>query len=426
MNNSAEAKVEVGFKQTEVGLIPEDWSCIKFGELISKLCYGPRFNSKDYSKSGNVKTIRGTDINSLGDILYEQVPIAQLPTVLVNEHKLIDGDLVMITTADCGLTGVYLDDGFSYIASAYAVRISLNKKAYPLFFKYIYQTNLATEQIELYIRKGTLGNLPGSDIYKLKFPLPPTLFEQKAIATALSDVDELINSLEKLIAKKKAIKQGAMQELLGFGSAQPTTPRKRLPEFSGDWVERKLGEIGDCIIGLTYSPSDVSDLGTLVLRSSNIQNNKLSFNDNVYVTSDIPEKLRNQMGDILICVRNGSRNLIGKSAKIDERCSGETFGAFMSIFRSKYNDFLYHCFNSYPIKKQIEENLGATINQITNKTLNSFDVWMPKDEKEMYSISNLLDDMDLEIDSLETKKEKYKSVKAGMMQELLTGKIRLV
>jgi type I restriction enzyme S subunit len=217
-----------------------------------------------------------------------------------------------------------------------------------------------------------------------------------------------------------------MQELLGFGSAQPTTPRKRLPEFSGDWVERKLGEIGDCIIGLTYSPSDVSDLGTLVLRSSNIQNNKLSFNDNVYVTSDIPEKLRNQMGDILICVRNGSRNLIGKSAKIDERCSGETFGAFMSIFRSKYNDFLYHCFNSYPIKKQIEENLGATINQITNKTLNSFDVWMPKDEKEMYSISNLLDDMDLEIDSLETKKEKYKSVKAGMMQELLTGKIRLV
>jgi type I restriction enzyme S subunit len=339
-------------------------------------------------------------------------------TVCCNES-----DILMTRTGNTGMVITNVDGVFhNNFFKINFDRSKLNKDYIVFYLK----QNSTQKKILDKAGTSTIPDLNHNDFYSLEIPLPPTLSEQMAIATALSDIDEFINSLDKLIAKKKAIKQGAMQELLGFDSAQPTTPRKRLPEFSGDWVERKLGEIGDCIIGLTYSPSDVSDLGTLVLRSSNIQNNKLSFNDNVYVTSDIPEKLRNQMGDILICVRNGSRNLIGKSAKIDERCSGETFGAFMSIFRSKYNDFLYHCFNSYPIKKQIEENLGATINQITNKTLNSFDVWMPKDEKEMYSISNLLDDMDLEIDSLETKKEKYKSVKDGMMQELLTGKIRLV
>jgi type I restriction enzyme S subunit len=412
MNNSAEAKVEVGFKQTEVGLIPEDWEVKKLGDIGDvKMC--KRIFSYQTSKRGDVPFYK---IGTFG-----KEPDAFISWELYQEFKKKysfpnDGSLLISASGTIGRTVEYYGED-SYYQDSNIIWLDNDEKLITnQYLKYILKI------IKYQTEGSTIKRLYNSIIKRSEFILPPTLTEQRTIATALSDVDELINSLEKLIAKKKAIKQGAMQELL----TPPNKGGKRLAGFSGDWVERKLGEIGDCIIGLTYSPSDVSDLGTLVLRSSNIQNNKLSFNDNVYVTSDIPEKLRNQMGDILICVRNGSRNLIGKSAKIDERCSGETFGAFMSIFRSKYNDFLYHCFNSYPIKKQIEENLGATINQITNKTLNSFDVWMPKDEKEMYSISNLLDDMDLEIDSLETKKEKYKSVKDGMMQELLTGKIRLV
>lgn len=107
-----------------------------------------------------------------------------------------------------------------------------------------------------------------------------------------------------------------------------------------DWDFVSLGEIGKIISGLTYSPSDIQNIGLLVLRSSNIQDKKLSFLDNVYVN---PSLKYNPVieNDILICVRNGSKSLIGKNALITKEIEGVAFGAFMSIFRSKYNHFLY-------------------------------------------------------------------------------------
>lgn len=89
-----------------------------------------------------------------------------------------------------------------------------------------------------------------------------------------------------------------------------------------DWDAVPLGKIGDALIGLTYRPEDVRPHGTLVLRASNIQNDKLAFDDNVYVGVDVPEQLMVRPGDVLICVRNGSRNLIGKAALLDDRCVG--------------------------------------------------------------------------------------------------------
>lgn len=201
------------FKDSPLGEIPESWEVVNFGELISNHCYGPRFSSKDYSESGNVKTIRGTDINKSGDILYNQVPIAQLPDEFVASHKLKDGDLVMITTADCGLTGVYLDDGFPYIASAYAVRISLNEKGNSYFFKYIFQTEFAKKQVERFIRKGTVANLPGSDILKFEFAIP-SIAEQKQIAEILSTVDEKLQIQQDKKAEYQELKKGLMQQLL--------------------------------------------------------------------------------------------------------------------------------------------------------------------------------------------------------------------
>ena len=201
------------FKDSALGEIPVGWEVVKFRDLISSHCYGPRFSSKDYSETGNVKTIRGTDINKTGDILYNQVPTALLSKDFVDNHKLKDGDLVMITTADCGLTGVYFDQGFPFIPSAYAVRISLNEKGLPLYFKFIFQTSLAKNQVEKFIRKGTVANLPGSDILKFTFALP-SIEEQQKIATILGSVD---NKLEVLSEKKttyQELKKGLMQQLL--------------------------------------------------------------------------------------------------------------------------------------------------------------------------------------------------------------------
>jgi type I restriction enzyme S subunit len=201
------------FKDTKIGRIPKDWEVVRFGELIKSNCYGPRFSAKDYLDTGNVKTIRGTDINKKGDILYSQVPVAQLPDKLVNAHKLKDGDLVMITTADCGLTGVYFDDGFPYIPSAYAVRLTLNQKALPLYFKYVFQTNLSKKQVTKYIRKGTVANLPGSDILKFEFA-HPSLSEQQKIAAILSEADAKIEKEQTQKKQLEQLKKGLMQQLL--------------------------------------------------------------------------------------------------------------------------------------------------------------------------------------------------------------------
>ena len=395
-----------GFKQTEVGLIPDDWNYIEFGELISHLCYGPRFSSKDYCKVGNVKTIRGTDINLLGDILYDQVPIAQLPNELVNEHKLGDGDLVMITTADCGVTGVYFDDGFPYIASAYAVRISLNARAYPLFFKYIFQTNLAKKQIELYIRKGTVGNLPGSDIFKLKFPLPPTLTEQNAIATALSDVDELINGLENLITKKKAVKKGAMQQLL----TPPYKGGKRLAGFSGEWVEKTLGELSHIKTGSRNNQDKVEDGEyPFYVRSQSVKRiDTYSYDEEAVL---IPGE--GGIGTIFHYI-NGKFEVHQRVYKISSFSEG-VFGKF--IFLKMKHEFYEHAMTN---------SVKATVDSLRLPTFHEFEICLPQTLEEQKAIAQILSDMDADIEQLESKKAKYHNIKQGMMQELLTGKTRLI
>lgn len=191
-----------------------------------------------------------------------------------------------------------------------------------------------------------------------------------------------------------------------------------------DWEHVKLGEIGRSLIGLTYSPSNVKRSGTLVLRSSNIQDGRLAFEDNVYVDSEIPDKIRVRENDILICVRNGSRRLIGKSAILDRRVVGQTFGAFMAVFRSEANPFLRYFFQSDDFKRQIDEHLGATINQITNASLNSFVVTLPPEPEQRAIVLRLQDADDL-IEVLERLITKKQALKQGLMQQLLTGSTRL-
>lgn len=135
-----------------------------------------------------------------------------------------------------------------------------------------------------------------------------------------------------------------------------------------DWEIKTFDELGNIEIGLTYSPENTAPYGLLVLRSSNIQNNKISLLDNVYVNIRAKHNQYVRKDDLLICVRNGSANLIGKCALIDKELNA-TFGAFMSIFRSSVNNLIFQLFNSQILIKQIKNNSNATINQITNKDL---------------------------------------------------------
>ena len=192
-----------------------------------------------------------------------------------------------------------------------------------------------------------------------------------------------------------------------------------------DWNVKRLEELGEALIGLTYKPSDVRKHGILVLRSSNIQNDVLAFDDNVFVDTDIPERIKVRPGDVLVCVRNGSRNLIGKATLLDERTVGMTFGAFMAVYRSPIGKLTSYLFQSEILKRQINEHLGATINQITNKSLNSFRVPVSPLDDERCAISNALSDVDALLGGLDRLIAKKRDLKQAAMQQLLTGQVRL-
>jgi len=201
------------FKDSPVGRIPVKWNIARFSDVFEDYRYGPRFSSKDYNKKGNVRTIRGTDVESNGEVNYQQVPIAKIDERTVEAHALKDGDLVMITTADCGVSAVFREQTMPYIASAYAIKLSPSNKIQPQFIKFFMQTPLAMKQIESFIRKGTVANLPGSDVMQLKLAIPP-IDEQKKIASILIALDSEIEKTQDKLEAVKNTKQALMQDLL--------------------------------------------------------------------------------------------------------------------------------------------------------------------------------------------------------------------
>ena len=188
-----------------------------------------------------------------------------------------------------------------------------------------------------------------------------------------------------------------------------------------DWDVVKFKDIGQSIIGLTYSPNDIVEKGLLVLRSSNIKDSKVVYDDNVYVSKKVPKKLITKSNDILMCVRNGSKNLVGKSALIKANNEGYTFGAFMSILRSKYNSFLYQFLQSSYAKKQYTGATSATINQITSKDLDLLQIPFPKIQ-EQEKIVEILSAWDDGIETLEKLIEQKEILKKATMQKLFFEK----
>ena len=197
-------------------------------------------------------------------------------------------------------------------------------------------------------------------------------------------------------------------------------PNLRFPEFSGEWEKYSLGEVGSTIIGLTYSPSDVvKDGGTIVLRSSNIQDGEIDYKDLIFVNKKIKDTLYTRPNDLLVCARNGSARLIGKNALIAETDSGHTFGAFMMIYRSEDNQFIHQLLSTKRYYTQVGENLGARINQITTSDMNSFEFYFPKSKSEKDKIAHLLGLINLRISTQKKIIEKYESLIRGISNKLL-------
>ncbi len=180
-----------------------------------------------------------------------------------------------------------------------------------------------------------------------------------------------------------------------------------------------LSEVADFLQGLTYSPSDVSVAGYLVLRSSNIQNGVLSFDDCVYVDKKVDESLQVKCDDVIMCVRNGSKKLVGKTALIPNNMAMTTWGAFMMIIRSKLNDtYIFHYLNSQMFFSQVFKDMGtATINQITKGILNECKLPLPP-ETARKQISKMLSSFDVKIQNAEICLTTLVELKKALLQQL--------
>lgn len=408
------------YKQTELGLLPEDWDVAKLGD-IGYFLKGNGI-SKSQANSGNLCAVRYGELYTLHHNYIKTYNSHISKEVALFATKIQRGDILFAcsgeTKEEIGKCAAFVDEVEAYAGGDILILRTDQEKCSDIFLGFLLNMPTAANQKAAKGQGDAVVHISKAALENLSIPLPP-IEEQCRIASALTSIDNLIDSLDRLIAKKRDIKQGAMQQLL--------SGKKRLKGFTEPWVEKKLGDVVTNSTGLTYSPNNVKKYGTLVLRSSNIKNGKLIFEDNVFVEMSIPERAKVHTNDLLVCVRNGSKALIGKSAVITEDAEGMAFGAFMTILRANGIEqiFLNYYWQTDFVQKQVRDNMGATINQITNADISDFDIYVPYSLTEQQSIASVLTSMDNELSALEAKRKKYEQIKQGMMQQLLTGRIRL-
>ena len=202
-------------------------------------------------------------------------------------------------------------------------------------------------------------------------------------------------------------------------SVERKTPKRRFKEFANDdeWKCHNFSEEVEFYSGLTYSPKDVNNYGTLVLRSSNIKNDEIVNADNVYVNSEVVNSINVKEQDIIVVVRNGSRNLIGKHAQVNRKMEKTVIGAFMTGIRSEQSNFINALMDTSEFNQEIEKNLGATINQITNSMFNDMQFMFP-DKKEQSKIGEFFDKQNKLISDERRKLEKLKALKKAYLTQM--------
>ena len=418
-----------GYKQTEVGIIPEDWEVYEFEKI------GIPSNTKINPKisGGGTVCIELEHINQGSGSINETT----ITTFNSSIKSVFCPNDILFGKLRAYLRKYYLAD-FKGVCST---EIWVIKPASDeIHFKFLYQIVQSHKFINVSSEAyGT--HMPRSDwniVKKSKFGIPPTKAEQTAIATALSDVDALITQLEKLITKKRHIKQGAMQTLLNpfdddgaFDSAQGTEPtvversRNERRRLKGGWEARALEDVCDVRDGTHDSPRPKAK-GVPLITSKNILNNQLNFEDISYISTDdaleINKRSKVHKGDILM-------SMIGTLGNVALVTSEPNFCIKnVALIKPKKVSpiFLYHWMVGDIFQHTLLDSLDGGIQKfISLGNLRKLNIKVPSSD-EQKELAALLTDMDLEITALETKLEKTRKIKQGMMQQLLTGKIRLV
>jgi type I restriction enzyme S subunit len=389
----------------EKGKLPEGWEVVNLGNLVTITGGGTPRTSVSKYWNGEILWCTPTDITKNKSKYIKSTEKTITSDGLSESAAMLlpEGTILLCSRATIGemciaAKQISTNQGFKNLVCN--DNISNEFLFYVLSTKKQNMLELAIGSTFLEISKNALSSI------KLMIPIEKQ--EQHAIAEVLSDMDGYIDSLEKLIAKKKAIKQGAMQELL--------TGKRRLPGFTGEWGEQILFCISENItMGQSPSSKYYNSEGNglpLIQGNADIDNRKTIIR--IYTSQITKEAVK---GDIILTVRAP----VGKVAKATFNCC---LGRGVCAISSN-NDYLYHWF-IYFEPKWNSLSSGSTFDSINGEALRKITLNIPSDEAEQSAIAAVLSDMDAEIEALAAKLDKAKLIKQGTMQELLTGKIRLV
>lgn len=414
-------EMKSGYKMTEVGVIPEDWEVKNVSEscLIKARIGWQGLKKSEYMSSGDYLLITGTDFDN-GQVNWKSCAYVSKARYEQDSNIKIRPQDILIskdgTIGKVAYLGMIPKAG-TLNSGIFVIRAN-DRKIDQVFLSKIFMSFYFEEFLNRLVAGSTINHLYQKDFVKFCFPLPNSE-EQVAIAAALSDVDSLISALTKKIEKKKAIKQGLMQQLL--------TGKKRLSGFNDKWKSMLL-DIAEVKDGTHQTPQYVKSGGKPFYSVENVtaddfKNVKhISLEEHKALTSNY----RMEKGDVLM-TRIGS---IGCCKYVDWDVDASFYVSLALLkINEKYDSkFISYLSNIKSFKEEVMLNslVFAIPQKINLGNISLIKVYIPTSKAEQTAISNILSDCDSEIAALEEKRDKYKEIKQGMMQQLLTGKIRLI
>jgi type I restriction enzyme S subunit len=395
-------ELKPGYKQTEVGVIPEEWDVVLL-DSVSRRASGhtPDKAHPEYW-GGDIKWVSLADSHRLDDLYINETTATITTKGIANSSANIlpAGCCIVSRDAGVGKSAVLAEKmAVSQHFMAWHCGPRLNNH-------YLYFLLQAMKPELERIAIGNTIKTIGLPYFKsLRVPLP-SIAEQESIARALLDVDQLIRDLAACITKKRNIKQAAMQELL--------TGKRRLPGFEGEWGVKKLGEIAEVTMGQSPSSYNYNKQARglpLIQGNADIKNRETAPRT---FTTQITKRGFN--GDILMTVRAP----VGEVSKANiDVCLGRGVCAIRFP-----NNFLYH-FLVFLEPAWAKHSKGSTFDSVNGDDIKAVDIHLPCESSEQNAIADVLSEMDAELAALEARRDKTRELKQGMMQELLTGRIRL-
>ena len=410
---------ETKFKDTEIGKIPEEWKMYSIGKDCSvKARIGWQgLTTSEYLQTGHYGLITSTDLIE-GKVNWDTCVFVSEERYKQDTNIIVkNGDVLVSKDGTIGKVAVVSNLQYpTTLNSGVFVIRTKNEKITQEGLGLVFISPYFKDYIKRLTAGSTIVHLYQKDIVNFTFPIP-TLPEQHHIASALTSMDNLISSLGKLIEKKKNIKQGTMQQLL--------TGKTRLKGFSERWVYRKISEIATTSSGGTPSRSipsyyygDIKWFTTTELKDNYLYDSVEHITREALSNSSAKMFSANTILMAMYGATIGKLGILKEPSATNQACCAIKCNDIDEIF-------LFYIL-LYNRKSIIEKGCGAGQPNISQTIVNELSFLVPPCKKEQQAIANILSKMDNEITALEAKRAKYEAIKQGMMQQLLTGKIRLI